>query len=672
MNRRKDGTLFPIALSTSIVFDDHGSPIAHMGVAVDITERRAAETALRQSAESYHGLFNAVRDAIYIQDREGKFVDVNRGAEEMYGYSREDFLGRRPDFLSAPGKNDLAATIKAVERTFAGEPQRFEWWGRRKNGEDFPKDVRLFPGTYFGQAVVIALARDITELKRTEAALRDSEERYRLLFETIPHPMWVYDLASLDFLAVNEAAVRHYGYSREEFLSMTIRDIRPPEETGRLMESAARVAQGIDEAGIGRHRRKDGSVIEVEITSHTLAFGGHRAELVMAVDVTEKRDLQRQLLQSQKLESIGTLASGIAHDINNILTIILGYASLLSSHRTDRERFQKDVDVIMDSVRRGAGLVQQILLFARKTESHIEPIDVNRVVGDLARVLKETFPRTIVIRTELEAGLPSITLDPNHLHQALLNLCVNARDAMPAGGTLTMATAIVDGTTVARRFGRGREERYVCLSVRDTGEGMPDKVRARIFDPFFTTKEKGKGTGLGLAVVFGIVESHQGFIEVQSEPGQGSTFDLYFPAPFGEMPAPGAAASQRSSRAEGQLLLVVEDEEELSSLVADFLRGEGYRVVTALDGLEALKAFETHRREIAVVISDIGLPGMDGLSLYRRMRELHPGVRCILASGYLEPEMWASMRAEGIAGFLQKPYQLEALSAAIRGALPGE
>lgn len=672
VNRRKDGTLFPIALSTSIVFDDHGSPIAHMGVAVDITERRAAEAALRQSADSYHGLFNAVRDAIYIQDREGRFVDVNRGAEEMYGYPRKDFIGRSPDFLSAPGKNDLAATIKAVERTFAGQPQRFEWWGRRKNGEEFPKDVRLFPGTYFGQEVVIALARDITDLKRTEAALRDSEERYRLLFETNPHPMWVYDLASLAFLAVNEAAVRHYEFTREEFLSMTIKDIRPAEDVDRLMENIAQVTNGIDEAGVWRHRKKDGSVIDVEITSHTLTFGGHRAELVMAVDVTEKRDLQRQLMQSQKLESIGTLASGIAHDINNILTIILGYASLLTSHRNDRERFQKDVDVIMDSVRRGAGLVQQILMFARQTESHIEPIDANKIVTDLAQVLHETLPRTITVQTELSEGLPTITMDPNHLHQALLNLCVNARDAMPSGGSLTLTTSMVDGTAVTRRFGRGREERYLCLTVRDTGEGMTEKVRSRIFDPFFTTKEKGKGTGLGLAVVFGIVESHQGFIDVQSEPGTGSTFALFFPASRPDHHVERSESVAVPSRAEGQLLLLVEDEVELSDLVAEYLRAEGYRVLTARDGLEALRVFEDRRREIAVVVSDIGLPGMDGWTVYRRMRELQPGVRCVLASGYLEPEVWSSMREEGIAAFLQKPYQLEALAAAIRGALPGE
>jgi hypothetical protein len=671
LNRRKDGSFFPIALSTSIVVDDQGDPIAHMGVAVDITKRRAAEEALRRSDESYRGLFNAVGDAIYVQDRTGRFVDVNRGAEEMYGYGRGDFIGRTPEFLSASSKNDLAATIQAVERTFAGTPQRFEWWGRRKNGEEFPKDVRLFPGTYFGQEVVIALARDITEQKRTEVALRDSEERYRLLFETNPRPMWVYDLGTLAFLAVNDAAVRHYGYTREDFLAMTILDIRPPEDVGRLLENIAHVTEGIDEAGVWRHRRKDGSVIDVEITSHTLTFGGHQAELVMSVDVTEKHDLQRQLMQSQKLESIGTLASGIAHDINNILTIILGYASLLPTHRLERDRFQKDVDVIIDSVRRGAGLVQQILMFARKTESHIEAVDANRVVDDLGRVLQETFPRTIAIQMELADGLPMITMDPNHLHQALLNLCVNARDAMPAGGTLTLSTAVVDGALVARRFGRVQDERYLRLSVGDTGEGMTEKVRHRIFDPFFTTKEKGKGTGLGLAVVFGIVESHHGFVDVHSEPGAGSAFTLYFPAS-----KPGATteraveASTVPSPAHGQVLLFVEDEQELSDLVVEYLQSEGYHVLTAHDGLEALRLFEERRREIAVVVSDIGLPGLDGWSVFRRMREMHPGVRCVLASGYLEPEVWSSMREEGISGFLQKPYELEALTAAIRGALP--
>ncbi|MEK6649666.1 MAG: PAS domain S-box protein, partial [Bacteroidota bacterium] len=611
-----------------------------------------------------------VGDAIYVQGRDGRFLDVNHGAEEMYGYPREYFIGKTPEFLSAEGMNDMAATLRAVERTFAGEPQHFEWWGKRSNGEVFPKDIRLFRGTYFGQEVVIALARDITEWKRVEEALRDSEERYRLLFETNPHPMWVYDLSTLAFLAVNEAAIRHYGYTREEFLAMTIKDIRPTEDLDRLFQNIAAVTECLDEAGIWRHRKQDGAIIEVEIISHTLQFGGRRSELVLAMDVTEKRDLQNQLLQSQKLESIGTLASGIAHDINNILTIILGYTSLMPSHRHDRERFQKDVDVVMDSVRRGAGLVQQILTFARKTESHLEALDANALMGDLSRMLKETFPRTITISLDLDASIPLVSMDPNQLHQALLNLCVNARDAMQEGGTLILSTSTLEGSKLARRFPHAKPGQYLAVGVCDTGTGMSENVRSRIFDPFFTTKEKGKGTGLGLAVVFGIVDSHGGLIDVESELGQGSAFHMYFP-----VTAPGVQTGIRSAHVaitEGvdhTLILFVEDEAALADMVEEFLRSEGFRVLTAREGNQAVRLFEQHKDEIGIVVSDVGLPGMDGWGVVRRLRELQPGVRCLLASGYLEPEMRSRMREEGVTGFLQKPYDLDSLSSAIRAAL---
>lgn len=670
INRRKDGSEFPVFLSTSVVHDEDHRPIAHMGVVTDITERKKAEEALRHSEESYRGLFDTVGDAIYIQDKEGRFLDVNHGAEEMYGYPREYFIGKTPEFLSAEGMNDMVATLRAVERTFAGEPQRFEWWGRRSNGEIFPKDVRLFRGTYFGQTVVIALARDITDRKRAEEALRVSEERYRLLFDNNPHPMWVYDMDTLAFLDVNEAAVRNYGFSKGEFLGMTIKEIRPPEEIPRMLRSVQEAPMGVYSSGVWKHRKKSGTLIDVEITSHRFDLDSRRAELVTAIDVTEKRTLQRQLLQAQKLESIGTLASGIAHDINNILTIILGYTSLMPSHRHDRERLQKDVDVVMESVRRGAGLVQQILTFARKTESHLEALDANSVIGDLAHMLQETFPRTITVALDLDSAIPKVSMDPNQLHQALLNLCVNARDAMPEGGMLTLTTSTVEGDTLARRFPDAKAGRYLAVGVRDSGGGMSETIRARIFDPFFTTKEKGKGTGLGLAVVFGIVDSHGGMIDVESEVGQGSTFHMYFP-----VTVPASHTGVRSATtgitegADQTLILLVEDEAPLANMVEDFLRSEGYRVLTARDGLQAIRLFERHKAEIGMVVSDVGLPGMDGWGVFRRLRELQPGVRCVMASGFLEPEMRVRMRDEGVAGFLPKPYELADLSAAIRTAL---
>ncbi|OGU73069.1 MAG: hypothetical protein A3H45_02050 [Ignavibacteria bacterium RIFCSPLOWO2_02_FULL_55_14] len=670
MNRAKDGRLFPVALNTSVVLDERRQPIARMAVSVDITDRRRAEELVRLSEESYRGLFNTVSDAIYVQATDGSFLDVNRGAEEMYGYPREFFIGKTPLVLSAEGMNDIDETLRKVGLAFNGEPQRFEWWGRRSNGEVFPKEVRLNRGKYFGQDVIIALARDITARKRSEQALQDSEERYRLLFETNPHPMWAYDLENLHFLAVNEAAIRHYGYSREEFLSMTIKDIRPQEDVSRLLDNVAHVTEGLDQAGVWRHKKKNGDVIDVEIISHTLNFGGRSAELVLAMDITERHSLQRQLLQAQKLESIGTLASGIAHDINNILTIITGYASLIPGVAGDPEKLKKSVGVITESVRRGAALVEQILTFARKTEMRREVLNANAKIGELARLLGETFPRTITLSLDLDPSLPDISMDPNQFHQALLNLCVNARDAMMGEGTMTLSTRVVDGHRVARHFPRAALKPYVAISVQDTGTGMSEAVKSRIFDPFFTTKEKGKGTGLGLAVVFGIVEAHQGFIQVDSTPNSGSAFTMYLPVTL-EQPkerSEGSATSHPAAAVNTQIL-VVEDEPALSDMLIEFLTRHGFRVLVAPDGVLALRIFREKWQTIDLVLSDVGLPGLDGMGVFRGLREIDPNAACVLASGYLDPELQSKMRHEGILGFVQKPYELHNLERVLREAL---
>jgi two-component system cell cycle sensor histidine kinase/response regulator CckA len=358
------------------------------------------------------------------------------------------------------------------------------------------------------------------------------------------------------------------------------------------------------------------------------------------------------------MESIGTLASGVAHDFNNILGIILGYASLLIQKPMDPPKLHAYADSIVKAADRGAALVRQILTFARKSEFKLEQVDVNSIIGELAKMLGETFPKTISLSLQLEKALPALPIDRTQLHQALLNLCVNARDAMSERGSLTIATRLVLGDVMGSRFAAAYGRKFVEISVSDTGSGMDEATRTRIFEPFFTTKEIGKGTGLGLAVVFGVVQEHQGFVDVESEFGHGSTFHVYLPVPEGAMFGGGdARLIGDEARGGSETILVVEDEDLMRGFLVALLEQKGYKVLEAIDGEEAVKVHAAHANEIDLVLSDVGLPKLDGWEASKRMKEVNPNLLVFLASGYLDPNLRTEIMKGGIRGFIEKPYR---------------
>lgn len=390
------------------------------------------------------------------------------------------------------------------------------------------------------------------------------------------------------------------------------------------------------------------------------ALGKELAERKRAEE--ELRKSGEQLIWSQKMEGIGTLAAGIAHDFNNILGIISGYAYLLKQgldnpEKLNPERLSTRVEAITQAVQRGAGLAKQLLTFARKTDVRFEPLDLNDSIEDLVKMLRATFPKTIEFPLQLDQHLPVISADRSQLHQALLNICINARDAMPDGGTLSISTEPIMGARLRKRFPNVREEQYVCISIADSGIGMDESIRSRIFEPFFTTKEPGKGTGLGLAVVYGIVKNHHGFIDVESERGRGTKFLLYLPfPPSGIETLPVEAKGMGEVAGGNETILVVEDEVDLREFVKMLLEGKGYRVLTANDGEDAVTVYARHRDEIALVLSDIGLPKLGGWEAYQEMKGLNPKVKAILASGYLEPSLRSEMVQAGVKEVIQKPY----------------
>ncbi len=410
------------------------------------------------------------------------------------------------------------------------------------------------------------------------------------------------------------------------------------------------------------------------LINHTgFRYNGQKAMLEVLQDITENKKLQTQFLQAQKLEGLGNIAAGIAHDFNNILGVILGYAEMLKDRASGADRSQTGLQAIMSSASRGKSLVSQLLTFARRTEVTFRPVQVNEIVAEIATLLSATFPKTIQITTSLPGDLPRITADPNQLHQVLLNICVNARDAMPGGGVLSISTSTVPPEALSAKHPGAATNRYVKLEIRDTGMGMDDQTKAKIFEPFFSTKDVGRGTGLGLSVVYGIIESHRGFVDVASEKEKGTVFAIYFPV-NGIEEERQEQPKERTTRMPGgtETILLIEDEEMLRQLVESILTSNGYRVVTAADGERGVNVFRTNRELIGAVLSDLGLPRLSGQEVVAQIKQIDPNARVVIASGYISPDVKDRLENLGVKTFVQKPYMSQEVLNAVRKTIDGE
>jgi PAS domain S-box-containing protein len=483
--------------------------------------------------------------------------------------------------------------------------------------------------------------------------------------------MWVYDLENLAFLMVNNAAVKKYGYSREEFLAMTIKDIRPPEDVPALIENVSGVTEGIDAAGIWRHRKKDGAVIFADITSHVLTFQGRRAELVLAHDVTERKRLEDQLLQAQKMEAVGLLAGGIAHDFNNILSAIIGYGNLVQMKMAADDPLRNHIDHILTSAERAAVLTQSLLAFSRKQIINPQPVNVNDCIAKMEKLLQRLIREDIEFTTRLADGDIIVMADAGQLEQVLMNLATNARDAMPDGGLLTIETKRQEiGEDFIRMHNYGMPGPYAVISVTDTGVGMDAKTKERIFEPFFTTKEMGKGTGLGLAIVYGIVKQHNGYINVYSEPGTGTTFKIY-------LPVSSAAAGRHEPGTTEELkrgtetVLVAEDDEDLRDLTRSVLKEFGYTIIMAENGDDAVQKFLENKDAVRLLILDVIMPKKNGKEVYEEAKAIRPGIKALFISGYTADIVHKKGFLDQTLYFISKPFSPDELLRKVRDVLDG-
>lgn len=518
----------------------------------------------------------------------------------------------------------------------------------------------------------VKLEREIAERKR----IQDSVKKLLQAVEQTDDVIFMTDHNGT-FTYVNQAFEKLYGYSREEIAGQTPRILKSGQVHDRYYEEFWRnqlASKSVHSEHINKTR--DGRIVMVN-TSISPVFnneGGLSGFIAVEQDITqrkqledERKNLEAQLLQTQKLESLGTLAGGIAHDFNNILGIILGYISILEQPSGSEDRRAAALATIRKAIERGANLVRQILTFARKENVNFSLVDINATVLEIMKMLQETIQRSISIQSELDPDLPLITADPTQIQQVLMNICVNARDALGSGGLMVLRSAAVSKLSVREFFPEASHDQYVRLSVSDTGHGMDQNTKSRIFEPFFTTKPHGKGTGLGLAVVYGIINNHQGFIRVDSEIGNGTTFHLYFPAPM-RVKSAGTDHSLNEEDVPGgsEVLLLVEDEQSLLEIVGGALRKKGYTVLEARDGIEAVETYEQRKGDIALVISDLGLPRLSGKEAFLQMKVINSDIRVIFGTGYLEPDLKNELLRMGARGFLQKPYSSGQLLRSVR------
>ena len=499
-----------------------------------------------------------------------------------------------------------------------------------------------------------------TELARRIAAALDAgrtEDRYRMLFDASPMPMWVYDADTLAFLDVNDAAVRHYGYTRDEFLAMRIVDIRPPEDIPAVLADVkSRGGPGAPNAKVWRHVRRDGSVIHVEITAGRIAFQGRKAALVLSHDVSERMRLERRLADAEKMEAIGRLAGGVAHDFNNLLTVIAGYAEILHERDGSEEAAE-----IARAAGQAAALTHQLLAFSRRQVLHPRVLDLNEIVAGMESMLHRIIGDDVTVGTRLAPRLDPVEADRAQIERVVLNLAANARDAMPDGGALTIETANVHFEELTGDIEPGP---HVLLAISDTGHGMDERVTKHLFEPFFSTK--ADGTGLGLATVFGVVKQSGGAIYVYSEPGRGSTFKIYLPAAKRRVEPVAADADDADGRG-SETVMVVEDDPGVRELVRLMLEANGYAVLTAADADEAARLCAA--RAVDLLLTDVVMPGVNGSDLARSLGALAPDMRVLFMSGYSDEAVQRHGELSAGEAFLEKPFTERGLTRKVREVL---
>ena len=795
---RKDGTTFIGEVGAAVLRNADGEARGLIATIRDVTERKRAEEALRQSEAKYRDVFNAVHDMVFVHDIEtGDVLDFNRRAQETYGFGPDELDALNVHFR-ARGEAPYAHAdqMRMLRRAADEGPQLVEWLGEDRHGRRFWVEVGVRRATIGGQERLLAVLRDVTDRRRAEEALRNSEARYRAVVEAQTELVCRFR-SDHTLTFVNESYARYFGKRPEELVGTTytpliveedrepvrramesiaagnpvvtveervvradgevrwhqwtsrgifddaghlveyqavgrdVTDRKRAEETLRRSEEAYRAlfeesVDGIaitvgreivranqalarilrlpledvlgrdpldfvhpDERETARVRirrrlagqpqpdvpsryrilQPEGPPRIVEILSRCVDWQGETALQTIVRDITEQVRLQSQLQQAMKMEAVGQLAGGIAHDFNNLMTGILCHAGLLKTETGAGEAVRETAELIEGAARRAAELTSQLLGFARRGKQQDVPVDLVATVRTSVRLLSQSLPPPVVVETDFRSPEAYVRGDPVQVEQVVLNLAMNERDAMPDGGTVTFAIDTRDVDPDAADA-HARPGRYTVLTVADTGVGIPEEQHSRVFEPFFTTKPQGKGTGMGLAMVYGIVRNHGGWIDVDSALGEGTTFRVYFPAVEApEVDAAPHAPADTALAADRSRILVVDDEELVRDVVCRMLERLGYDPVAVSSGQEALNYYRDDGEEVAAVIIDFRMPGMDGRQCFGALKAMDPDVRAVVATGGGTEESMQDLLDEGLAALVKKPFEIGGLDATLRRVL---
>ncbi len=652
--------------------------------AADEIQRRRAEAALRSSEASYRAIFDASEDALFVHDWDtGAIVDVNPKACRSYGYTAEEMRRLPLDRLgTGEAPYSGADAMRMLERAKAGAPVTFEWRRRNRDGSLHWDEVHIKPAEIAGKRRVLAFTREITERKLAEEALRNSEEQYRSIFNASVDGLLLSDSAGR-VVDVNEAFLRMYGFDFDEIVGKECK-IFVPEERHRDCRRMVRAAvDGRPVSGETIGRRRDGSRFEVEVHAVPMQYRNEPHVLAVMRDLTERKredarraELEAQLRQAQKMEAIGHLTGGIAHDFNNLLAAIMGYVGLAIERQAPYgdTRLAKQLEQAHLSCERARDLIRQMLTFSRGQRGEPRPVALGTAIGEATQLLRASLPATIQMRVDCSDELPAVLIDPVQLDQVLMNLCINARDALHGIGTLRVSTDWRSGWNgVCSSCRQSLAGDFVELSVTDNGPGISAEVLDRIFEPFFSTKEVGQGSGMGLATVHGIVHEHSGHIVVDTTPGFGTRFVVLLP-PLGAGTAGSVRDLHRSERAaaarvpevlRGRVLLV-DDEAPVLGFMRELLENWGLDVTALADPESARQLFVAGKEKFDLLLADQTMPQLTGTQLARSLSALRPGLPIVLYSGYREAVGDDELAGLDVLAVLEKPVDPAALHRLMR------
>ena len=673
-HRDYDGNIRFVDFSLTPVLSEDGKVIFIVPEGQDVTSRKLSEQHLIESERNYREIYNSSSDAIIIHDAEtGNIIDVNRTMLEMYGYTHQEAMQLDIGDLSSmePGFTQQDA-VKKVKQAINEGPQLFEWSARHKNGTCFWVEVSLRKTTIGGEGRVLAVVRDITERKRVDSELQ-------LVKHSIEHSAfpftWIGDDSRI--LYVNHSTCQSLGYTREEMYTQTVGDFDPTYSSEHWPDFWEELKTQKSLKFESHHIRKDGTKFPVEVTANYLEFEGKEHLFAYVQDISDRisfekqqKQLQRQLQQAQKMEAIGTLAGGIAHDFNNILGAIYGYTEIAQDNVNNTNKLNEALQQIYGGAQRARDLVQQILTFSRRGDQDLKPLKVQFVLNEALKLLRSTIPTTIEIEQDIDPACRDILADPTQIHQIVMNLCTNAYQSMrETGGKISISLIpfeLVPGEESPELdLSPGS---YLTMKVRDNGSGIQPAHLDRIFEPYFTTRGSEEGTGLGLAMVHGIVKSLGGDITVESEPGRGTTFNVYFPVleqkindQPDEQATPISVGSER--------IMVVDDDVVMADVSRELLESLGYRVTALTGSVPALENFREAPDDFDLVITDITMPDMTGIDLARHILKIRPDMPIILCTGFTELISAEDAKSLGISDYLVKPVAREELLLAVQKAL---